>query len=96
MIYFSDGAINPPHFYISGDKVRCALFHYTSMAKHPRLPPIDRSRIHDLPPPVMEPPSPPTGPASSTALAHPTTPVCAPSPVEDPLAGKIYQTILSM
>jgi hypothetical protein len=95
MIYFSDGAIDPPHFYISADEARRALFHYTGMAEHPRLPPIDRSRIRDLPPPVMEPPAPPTGPASSTALARPTTPVRTPSPAEDPLAGKIYQTILS-
>ena len=87
IIFFSDGAIDPPHFYITGDEARRALFHYTGMTEHPQLPSIERSRIRDIPPPtnIMEPPAAPAAPASSAA---PATPACAPSPAEDLLAGK--------
>jgi len=97
MIYLIDGAIDPPHFYISADEGRRALFHYTGMAEHPRLPPIDRSRVRDLPPPVnaIQPPAPSADPAPSMALARLVTPIRAPSPAEDPLAGKFDQSVLS-
>ena len=87
IIFFSDGAIDPPHFYITGDEARRALFHYTGMTEHPQLPSIERSCIRDIPPPanIMEPPATPTAPASSAA---PATPARAPSPAEDLLAGK--------
>jgi hypothetical protein len=90
MIFLSDGAINPPHFYISHDEARRALFHYTGMTEHPQMPAIDRSRIRDIPPPAdtMEPPATPAAPVFSAAPATPTTPARAPSSAKDPLAGK--------
>src|ERR1700722_13892641 len=90
MIYFSDGAINPPHFYVTDDEAQRALFYYTGMTKHPRLPPIDRSRIRDASSPfnVREPSAALAAPASSAALVAPVTPTHAPSPAEDRLARK--------
>jgi len=96
IIFFSDGAIDPPHFYIAGDEAWHALFHYTGMTEHPQLPSIERSRIRDIPPPanIMEPP---TAPAAPVSFAAPATPAHAPSPAEDLLAGKfpsLYSSLI--
>ena len=93
IIFFSDGAIDPPHFYITGDEAQRALFHYTGMTEHPQLPSIERSRIRDIPPPanIMEPLAAPAAPASSA------TPARAPSLAEDLLAGKfpsLYSSLI--
>jgi len=99
IIFFSDGAIDPPHFYITGDEARRTLFHFTGMTKHPQLPSIERSCIHDIPPPanIMEPPATPTAPASSAIPAASATLARAPSLAEDLLAGKfpsLYSSLI--
>ena len=96
IIFFPDGAIDPPHFYITGDKARRTLFHCAGMTEHPQLPSIERSCIHDIPPPanIMEPPAAPAVPATS---ATPATPAHAPSPAEDLLVGKfpsLYSSLI--
>jgi hypothetical protein len=98
IVFFSDGAIDPPHFYIAGDGAWHTLFHYTGMTEHPQLPSIKRSRIHDIPPPanIMEPPAAPAAPASSAVPAASATPAHAPSPAEDLLAGKFTSLYSSL
>jgi len=79
MICFADGAIDPPHFHITGNEAQHALLHYTGMTEHPQLLSIERSLIHDMPPlaNVMEP---------LAASAAPAIHACASSPAENALA----------
>jgi hypothetical protein len=73
MMYIPDGAINLPHFYITHAEAQRALFLYTGLTEHPRIPAIDRNLICDPLPSLnaTQIPSHSASSASSAALELP-------------------------
>jgi hypothetical protein len=57
-----DGALNPPHFYITAEECQRALLFYTGMTQHPQIPEIERDRIREPAAPLVQPPAPPVIP----------------------------------
>jgi|SRR5882762_9384652 len=68
MMHIPDGAINPPHFYITHAEAQRALFSYTGLTEHPRIPAIDRNLICD-PLPTLNATQIPSHSASSASSA---------------------------
>ena len=75
MMYIPDGAIDPPHFYVTHAEVQHALFSYTGLTEHPRILAINRNLICDPVSPLnaMQIPSHSVSLASSAAPELPAT-----------------------
>jgi len=80
MMYIPDGAIDPPHFYITHTEAQRALFAYTGLTEHPRVPAIDRNRIRDPLPSLNATQIPSCSASSASAAPEPPATPTIPAP----------------